>query len=202
MRLNASGDDTHYTLVSYTKGQFNMVNPPPVTRPLNYGTDLSAPSVNKNGQMAATYICPTLSGIIQCAYIISSDGTFTRLPDLGGYSGATSTNDSGDVAGWVCAPGDSPSDCPSQRAVTWPHAGGMTDLSSLTSMPLGLPVAINSKGQVAGDSLVSSSGSGFFYDGAAPLRLFSPTAPPGSALCLSTTAEKSLEAIGHRGAMA
>ena len=153
MRLNPPGDFVTTSLAMFANGKFT-----PVTMPDGV-TVQRAPGVNKRGQIAGTFTCASGK---TCAYVIQSDGTFTRLPDSGGSSSATAINDAGDVVGFVVAPGDDP--VVGRKAVLWPHDGGMTDLSVLTAMKLGTPVAINQRAQIAGGS-PSGGAAGFFYDG-------------------------------------
>jgi uncharacterized protein (TIGR03437 family) len=146
-------------LVSFTNGNFNLLSPPPgVTN----GASLAGQymGLNKSGQVAGTFFCPAptgFNGSWPCAYVISSSGAFTRLPDLGGRAGATAINESGDVAGWVSPAGGT---TPTTSTVSvWPHTGGRIDVASFTNtVPQdGALVSINAKGQVAGAN--------FFYDG-------------------------------------
>ena len=101
---------------------------------------------------------------LPCAYLVTVDGTYTRLPAIGGVSSVTGINDAGDAVDYVVQPnGDPYLDI---HAVLWPQTGGRTDLTFLTSMKLGVPIGINSKGQIAGSSPYGpgdvQSGPGFF----------------------------------------
>jgi uncharacterized protein (TIGR03437 family) len=148
-------DNLTRNLVSFTNGKFNLLSPPTgVTADLFLAGQYMG--LNKSGQIAGTLFCPAPAGFSwPCAYVVSSSGAFTRLPDLGTYSGATAINDTGDVAGWVSPAGNS---VPTTSTVSiWPHTGGRIDLGS-TGTQVGALVSINAKGQVAGANL--------FYDGA------------------------------------
>jgi uncharacterized protein (TIGR03437 family) len=189
MRLNPPvTTSVTYSLAVYANGKVTPIILPD-------GVSLhSAPGINKKGQIAGEFACPAPGSSISCAYLISSDGTFTRLPDLGGYSGATAINDDGDVVGYVVAPGDNTQSA--RHAVLWPHTGGMKDLGSLTTMKLGTPVAINQRGQIAGRSpfgLVAPVGSGFFYDGAGT---FNPIQPNGASAVSPISLNDRGEVIG------
>ena len=66
-------------------------------------------------------------------------------------SSVTGINDAGDAVDYVVQPnGDPYLDI---HAVLWPQTGGRTDLTFLTSMKFGVPIGINSKGQIAGRAL-------------------------------------------------
>jgi uncharacterized protein (TIGR03437 family) len=157
-----------YTL--FTNGSDTVLTPP---SGVNFGIDTHV-GVNAQGQMATTLQCPgpggsnapnaTLYGnTVPCAYVISSTGAYTRLSDLGYGSGAVAINASGDVAGWMGQPGSTIGILPAgSHAVIWSHTGTVIDLSNLTTLQIGLPIAINSKGQVILDG---NSVGAFFYDG-------------------------------------
>jgi uncharacterized protein (TIGR03437 family) len=146
-------------LVSFTNGNFNLLSPP---QGVTNGDSLAGQymGLNKSGQLAGTFYRPApagFNGSWPCAYVISNSGAFTRLPDLGGPSGATAINDSGDAAGWVSRAGDT---IPTTSTLSiWPHTGGRIDIASFTNIVPqdGALVSINAKGQVAGAN--------FFYDG-------------------------------------
>jgi uncharacterized protein (TIGR03437 family) len=159
-----SGGSGGASVVVMTNGSNTVLTPPS-----GAAFRLQAPvKVNAQGQMATTMNCTAPAGYaygtsIQCAYSISSGGTFTRLSDQGNGSGATAINANGDVAGWVGQPGSNPNLFPAgTHAVVWSHTGSVTDLTSLTSQQIGWPIAINSKGQVV---LWGFSAASFFYDG-------------------------------------
>jgi uncharacterized protein (TIGR03437 family) len=180
------------SLVKYAGGQFT-----PITLPSGvYANTYQGISVNKSGQIAGTFACPpsTLLVSLPCAYTVSSDGTFTRLPDLGGFSGATAINDSGDIAGWVSAAGDTTNR--SARPVIWPHTGGMTDLDTLAGRTLGLPVAMNSKGQIVGGDCVqptTNTGCAFFYD---PTAKVTSLKVPGASVVRPGSLNESGQVVG------
>jgi hypothetical protein len=125
-------DGLSTNLVSFTTGNFNLLSPPTgVTAGIfDRGGHMG---LNKSGQVGGTFFCPAPAGFISgttipCAYTVSSSGAFTRLPDLGGYAGATAINDSGDVAGWVSPAGNT---APTSSTVSiWPHTGGRIDVGS------------------------------------------------------------------------
>jgi uncharacterized protein (TIGR03437 family) len=158
------------SLVLYVDGTFRTV---PLPKDFSV-TDLSIPAIsqmNKKGQIAVAFNCSSGGQTVPCAYILSSDGTLQRLPDLGGESAALAINDEGDVAGFAVPPGGDR--LSGRHVILWPHTGGMTDLSALTDLRLGIPVSINSKSQIVGGSPYSISnppyqlrGAGYFYDGA------------------------------------
>ena len=186
-----------YALVKYAGGQFT-----PITLPAGVTISQSFPgiSVNKIGQIAGTFYCPApevfkpLHTIIPCAYTVSSDGTFTRLPDLGGFSGATAINDNGDIAGWVTPAGSYTGQ--SERPVIWPRSGGMTDLNTVAGRSLGLPVAMNSKGQVLGGDCVqptTNTGCAFFYD---PVAKVTSLSVPGASIVRPISLNENGQAVG------
>jgi uncharacterized protein (TIGR03437 family) len=149
-------------LISISNGQFNVLTPPAGV----FYSLWPGMGVNRQGQIAGTFNCPpagnTRNVTYPCAFVISSDGTFNRLSDLGGASGAAAINDSGDVAGWVSAAGDTTG--AAYQAVIWSHTGQRINLSGVSATQLGYPTGINSKGQVIGSSGTQTSSS-FFYDG-------------------------------------
>jgi uncharacterized protein (TIGR03437 family) len=178
--------------VKYTGGQFTPITlPPGVYVNVSFG----GMSVNKSGQIAGTFSCPSANGLATpCAYTVSSDGTFTRLPDLGGLSGATAINDNGDVAGWVSPAGDITNQ--SARPVIWLHTGGMIDLDTLAGRPLGLPVAMNSKGQIVGGDCVqptTNTGCAFFYD---PTAKITSLKVPGASVVRPGSLNESGQVVG------
>ena len=188
---------TTIALVKYTGGQFS-----PITLPQGVNINQSFPgiSVNKSGQIVGTFYCPApdvfkpLYTQIPCAYTISSDGTFTRLPDLGGFSGATAINDNGDIAGWVSPAGDYTNQ--SERPVIWPRSGGITDLDTLAGRSLGLPVAMNSKGQILGGDCVqptTNTGCAFFYD---PVAKIASLKVPGASIVRPVSLNENGQAVG------
>ena len=189
----SSGSVQIGNVVAYTNGKFNPVPPPP-----DGVTFYLLSSVNKKGQIAATMRCAVTSApgaSLPCAYLVTVDGTYTRLPDIGGVSAVTAINDAGDAVGYVVAlNGDPYLDL---HAVLWPHTGGMTDLTTLTSMKLGAPVSINSKGQIAGSSPYgpgdAPAGPGFFYDGAGN---FSPIQLSGASSVRLTSLNDRGEVVG------
>ncbi len=194
--VGAPSYDT-YALVKYTGGQFS-----PITLPAGVTINQSFPgiSVNKSGQIAGTFYCPApdifkpLHTIIPCAYTISSDGTFTRLPDVGGYSGATAINDNGDVAGWVTSAGDYTNQ--TERPVIWPRSGGTTDLNTVAGRSLGLPVAMNSKGQILGGDCVqptTNTGCSFFYD---PVAKITSLNVPGASVVRPVSLNENGQVVG------
>ncbi len=194
--VGAPSYDT-YALVKYTGGQFS-----PITLPAGVTINQSFPgiSVNKSGQIVGTFYCPApdifkpLHTTIPCAYTISSDGTFTRLPDVGGYSGATAVNDNGDIAGWVTSAGDYTNQ--TERPVIWPRSGGMTDLNTVARRPLGLPVAMNSKGQILGGDCVqptTNTGCAFFYD---PVAKVTSLKVPGASVVRPVSLNENGQAVG------
>jgi len=177
-------DNLTRNLVSFTNGNFNLLTPP---------TGVSANlflagqymGLNKSGQIAGTFSCPVpagFNGSWPCAYIVSSSGAFTRLPDLGGYAGATAINDSSDVAGWVSPAGNT---APTTSSVSiWPHTGGRIDVGS-TGTQVGALVSINAKGQVAGANL--------FYDG---LGNTTPIQVSGAAVVSAWSLNNNGEVVG------
>lgn len=186
-----------YALVKYAGGQFS-----PITLPAGVTTNQSFPgiSVNKSGQIAGTFYCPApaifqpLHTTIPCAYTISSDGTFTRLPDVGGYSGATAINDNGDIAGWVTSAGDYTNQ--TERPVIWPRSGGMIDLNTVAGRSLGLPVAMNSKGQILGGDCVqptTNTGCAFFYD---PVAKVTSLKVPGASIVRPVSLNENGQVVG------
>jgi uncharacterized protein (TIGR03437 family) len=191
-----TGAPAYFTssLMKYTNGQFT-----PIALPAGVYVNVSFPglSVNKSGQIAGTFSCNPSNPIlmtIPCAYSVSSDGTFSRLPDLGGLSGATAINDNGDIAGWVSPAGDNAS--PSERPVIWPHGGGMIDLDALAGRPLGLPVAMNSKGQIAGGDCVqptTNTGCAFFYD---PSAKVTSLKVPGASVVRPVSVNENGQVVG------
>lgn len=189
----SSGSVQIGNVVAYTNGKFNPIPPPP-----DGITFYLLSSVNKKGQIAATMRCPIASvpgASLPCAYLITVDGTYTRLPDMGGVSSVTGINDAGDAVGYVVPlNGDPYLDI---HAVLWPHTGGMTDLTTLTSMKLGAPAGINSKGQIAGSSAYGPGdvpgGPGFFYDAAGN---FSPILISGASSVRLTSINDRGEVVG------
>ena len=191
---------SYYTvaLMKYTGGgQFS-----PITLPAGVTINQSFPgiSVNKSGQIAGTFYCPApdifkpLHTTIPCAYTISPDGTFTRLPDVGGYSGATAINDNGDVAGWVTSAGDYANQ--TERPVIWPRSGGMIDLNTVADRSLGLPVAMNSKGQILGGDCVqptTNTGCAFFYD---PVAKITSLNIPGASVVRPVSLNENGQVVG------
>jgi uncharacterized protein (TIGR03437 family) len=153
------------TVASITNGSNTVLTPP---SGVTFYSSISV-SVNPSGQMATTLACPPPTGyvdVFRCAYTISSNGTFTRLSDLGYGSGAVAINANGDVAGWVgesaaAAVGNWDS---GTHAVVWLHTGTRIDLSSIANAQIGWPIAINSKGQAITQN---STGTSFFFDGTA-----------------------------------
>ncbi len=177
LQLNVPGDFVNFKLGVYSNGNLKLLNPPEAQ---SFSASFRI-AVNHHGQMAGTFLCPSGSDWINCAYSISPDGTFTRLPNLGSDSGATAINDNGDIAGYVVPPGSSGDSLSTRQAVVWTSSGTLKNLSSMAPFKLGTPAAINSRGQVAGRSPFTFSasgttGPGFFYDGSN----FTPILPQGA----------------------
>jgi uncharacterized protein (TIGR03437 family) len=127
--------------------------------------------VNPAGQIATTLVCypsPATSALGSlCAYAISTTSAFTRLPDQGNNARASAINANGDIAGLLTPPGltttASSTNAPRTGSlVVWTQGGAMKNVSSLTgNSQLGIPAAINSKGQIVGP--------GYLYDGASTI---------------------------------
>jgi uncharacterized protein (TIGR03437 family) len=191
----ATGAPAYFTygLVKYTGGQFT-----PIALPAGVYVNAAfgGMSVNKSGQIAGTFSCPPSTRIVTpCAYTVSSDGTFTRLPDLGGLSGATAINDNGDIAGWVSPAGDITNQA--ARPVIWPRTGGMVDLDTLAGRALGLPAAMNSKGQIVGGDCVqptTNTGCAFFYD---PSAKVTPLGVPGASVVRPVSLNENGQVVGY-----
>jgi hypothetical protein len=123
--------------------------------------------VNSSGQIALTLLCsapPGFTGTLVnnqgafCPYTISNTGIFTRLPadpSVHVYVGAINAN--GDIAGLVSPPNSGTSAPTNGNLVVWPQAGGMKMIANPANLQLGVPVAMNSKGQIIGP--------GYLYDG-------------------------------------
>ena len=154
-------------LFAYRNNQFSALVPPDTT---SFGF-VQGVGVNASGQIAATLICfpPQGPGPVPfvalgqlCAYSISTLGVFTRLSDQGLNARASAINANGDIAGLLTPQGPNTSvygtnEPRTGTLVVWTQ-GGVKNVSSLTgNSKLGIPVAINSKGQIVGP--------GYFYDG-------------------------------------
>ena len=164
-------------LFAYKNAQFNLLLPPDGTNLYSSG---GLTAVNPSGQFAITLLCPAPAGFtgltvayksVFCPYSVSTSGVFARLPgDQGGHAYASAINANGDIAGFVSPPNaDAVHSTPLPIAgnlVVWPQGGGVKIIGNPANLLLGIPVAINSKGQIAGP--------GYIYDGVstiAPLKI-------------------------------